>query len=132
MEWAQYTFAEAIYRVTRLVLRKDRLGAAGKADHLHELLCLMVKRLPKDWGTETRKVLEVTDCSVDDLLIALDDDLQHTGFEPGQYAVFGALRQVILTIRALRREAKAEPSHQIVIPTPGLGGSDYASAASHA
>jgi hypothetical protein len=121
MEWSQYTFAEAIHRTQLGVLQNERLSMRGKADHLHDLLCMMVKRLPKDWGTETKRVLEMKDCKSDDLLSALDIDLHSAGFQPAQYAIFGALRQLILTIRDLRRKADAEDSDQMLI-RPLTGG----------
>lgn len=115
MEWSQYTFAEAIHRTQNSVLENERLSARGKAEHLHDLLCLMVKRLPQEWGTGTRKILEVEDCKTEDLLGALDTDLHSVGFQPAQYAIFGALRQLILTIRDLRRQADAESEDKAVI-----------------
>jgi hypothetical protein len=121
MEWSQYTFAEAIHRTQLGVLQNERLSTRGKADHLHDLLCMMVKRLPRDWGTETKRVLEVKDCKSEEILSALDRDLHSAGFQPAQYAIFGALRQLILTIRDLRRKADAEDEDQILI-RPLTGG----------
>jgi hypothetical protein len=115
MEWSQYTFAEAIHRTQAGVLQNERLSTSGKADHLQDLLCLMVKRLPKDWGTETKRVLELKDCKADELLGALDTDLNSIGFQPTQYAIFGALRQLILTIRDLRLKSDAEDGEQMLI-----------------
>ncbi|HET6512474.1 MAG TPA: hypothetical protein VFH43_09805, partial [Candidatus Kapabacteria bacterium] len=115
MEWSQYTFAEAIHRTQASVLQNERLSSSGKADHLQDLLCLMVKRLPKEWGTETKRVLEVKDCKAEELMSSLDRDLHSAGFQPAQYAIFGALRQLLLSIRDLRSEAVSEPAKQPVI-----------------
>ena len=121
MEWSQYTFAEAIHRTQASVLQNERLSSSGKADHLQDLLCLMVKRLPKEWGTETKRVLEVKDCKAEELMSALDRDLHSAGFQPAQYAIFGALRQLLLSIRDLRSEAVSEPAKQPVITRPTNG-----------
>ena len=118
MEWSQYTFAEAIHRTQASVLHNERLSATGKADHLQDLLCLMVKRLPKEWGTETKRVLEVRDCKAEDLMSALDRDLHSAGFQPAQYAIFGALRQLILSIRDLRAEASSETEQPSIMARP--------------
>ena len=118
MEWSQYTFAEAIHRTQKSVLNNERLSSTGKADHLQDLLCLMVKRLPKEWGTETRRVLEVKDCKAEELMSALDNDLHRAGFQPAQYAIFGALRQLILTIRDLRASVQAEPEQPPLVMRP--------------
>lgn len=83
---------------------------------------MMVKRLPKDWGTETKHVLDTKDCKADELLGALDNDLHSAGFQPAQYAIFGALRQLILTIRDLRRTAEAEPEEISLLSRPLTGG----------
>jgi hypothetical protein len=118
MEWSQYTFAEAIHRTQHGVLQNERLSSRGKADHLQDLLCLMVKRLPKDWGTETKRVLEAKDCKAEELMSALDTDLHSAGFQPAQYAIFGALRQLILTIRDLRMKAESEPDERSIMARP--------------
>ncbi|HET6512376.1 MAG TPA: hypothetical protein VFH43_09295 [Candidatus Kapabacteria bacterium] len=115
MEWSQYTFAEAIHRTQHGVLQNERLSSRGKADHLQDLLCLMVKRLPKDWGTETKRVLEANDCKAEELMSALDTDLHSAGFQPAQYAIFGALRQLILTIRDLCVKAESEPDERSIV-----------------
>jgi hypothetical protein len=115
MEWSQYTFAEAIHRTQHGVLQNERLSSRGKADHLQDLLCLMVKRLPKDWGTETKRVLEAKDCKAEELMSALDTDLHSAGFQPAQYAIFGALRQLILSIRDLRVKAESEPDERSIM-----------------
>ena len=115
MEWSQYTFAEAIHRTQHGVLQNERLSSRGKADHLQDLLCLMVKRLPKDWGTETKRVLEAKDCKAEELMSALDTDLHSAGFQPAQYAIFGALRQLILTIRDLCVKAESEPDERSIV-----------------
>jgi hypothetical protein len=117
MEWSQYTFAEAIHRTQQGVLANELLSAEGKAARLHDLLCLMVVRVPKDWGTQTKRMLEVKECKAEDLMTALDADLHSAGFQPSQYAIFGALRQLILTIRELRSRAEMEEQSRISIPT---------------
>jgi hypothetical protein len=127
MEWSQYTFAEAIHRTQHGVLQNERLSASGKADHLQDLLCLMVKRLPKEWGTATKHVLEAKDCRTEELMSALDTDLHSAGFQPAQYAIFGALRQLILTIRDLRRLAENETEVKAILPRP-LSNGDRTSA----
>jgi hypothetical protein len=121
MEWSQYTFAEAIHRTTKSVLQNTRLDTKGKADHLQDLLCMMVKRLPEDWGTETKQVLEVKDCKAEELMSALDLDLHKAGFQPAQYAIFGALRQLILTVRELRSTVDKEQP----VLTPMRPNADY-------
>jgi hypothetical protein len=118
MEWSQYTFAEAIHRTQNGVLQNERLSTDGKADHLQDLLCLMVERLPPEWGTRTKQVLEAKDCKADELLGALDLDLHSAGFQPAQYAIFGALRQLILTIRDLRTKADGEPDIKPIVTRP--------------
>lgn len=122
MEWSQYTFAEAIHRTQAGVLKNERLSNSGKADHLQDLLCMMVKRLPKEWGTQTKQVLEAKDCKAEALMSALDTDLQSAGFQPAQYAIFGALRQLILSIRDLRERAESETEAKPILQRPLSGG----------
>ena len=104
MEWSEYTFAKAIIRTTESVHQNARLAREEKIEHLEDLLCLMILKLPKDWYSATREEAR-RDCDPDDVLVALDKDLRMAGYQPAQYAVFGALRKLALTIQDLYAEA---------------------------
>lgn len=112
MEWVRYTLAEAIHRTTSNVINNDRLQIGQKAEHLEELLCLMASKLPAEWGSETRAAVKIKECRPDVVLHALDKDLRRMGYQPEQYAVFGALRQLVLAVKDLQDRA-ASPSEML-------------------